>query len=129
MVRLAIILYNISVQKFLIFFYVITTSLGLIILKLGTKTGLPVTLSNNRVSLNLNPLTISGIVLYGLSFMTYVWLISKFDLGYIIPLVAAFVYILIFVASYFIFKESFTVTKILGITMILVGLIFLNIKK
>ncbi|HSX14778.1 MAG TPA: hypothetical protein VLE72_02610 [Candidatus Saccharimonadales bacterium] len=116
-------------QKPLIFAYVITTSLGLIILKLGTRTGLPVSFVDNKVSLNLNLMTITGILFYGISFMTYIYLISKYDLGYIIPLVAAFVYILIFVASFFIFKEVFTATKIIGIGLIMAGLVFLNFKK
>ncbi len=121
--------YNGLVQKPLIFAYVITTSLGLIILKLGTRTGLPVSFVDNKVSLNLNLMTITGILFYGISFMTYIYLISKYDLGYIIPLVAAFVYILIFVASFFIFKEVFTATKIIGIGLIMAGLVFLNFKK
>jgi small multidrug resistance pump len=77
----------------------------------------------------MNFYSVAGIVLYGLSFMLYVYLISKNDLGYIIPLAAAFVYIVIFIASAVVFKEVFTATKIIGIAMIVVGLIFLNLKK
>jgi multidrug transporter EmrE-like cation transporter len=109
--------------------YVLTTVSALVIMKLGTKSGLPIVYMNNRIQFNVNFYTISGIVLYGLSFVTYIYLISKFDLGYILPLALAFVYILIFLASYFIFKEVFTITKIIGIVFILVGLVFLTIKK
>jgi len=117
------------VSKIILTLYIITTSLGLIILKLGTNSGLPVSYANNKLHFNMNFYSVAGIVLYGLSFMLYVYLISKNDLGYIIPLAAAFVYIVIFIASAVVFKEVFTATKIIGIAMIVIGLIFLNLKK
>lgn len=107
----------------------LATSLALVVLKLGTKSGLPISYVNNKLVFNVNLQTVAGIVLYGISFATYVYLISKNDLGYIIPLAAAFVYILIFIASYFVFDEVFTATKIVGIALIIAGLIFLNLKK
>lgn len=116
--------------KFLIIaLYVITTSLGLITLKLSTTNGLPIAYVGGKLVFNFNLLGAAGIILYGVSFLLYFYLISKFDLGYIIPLTTAFVYIVIFIASYFIFHEVFTVVKIIGISLIVLGLIFLNIQK
>jgi drug/metabolite transporter (DMT)-like permease len=109
--------------------YVIFTSLALIALKLGTKSGAPLHYANNKLQFNLNFYTVSGVILYGLSFLVYTYLISKYDLGYIIPLVTAFVYVVIFVASYFIFNETFTAVKISGIALILIGLVLLNLKR
>lgn len=106
----------------------LATSLGLIFIKLGTTDGLPIKLLNEKPVFNLNLLTAAGILLYGASFILYMYLISKNDLGYIIPLTTALVYIVIFVASYFIFHEVFTATKIAGIILIVAGLIFLNLK-
>ena len=116
-------------SKLLIALYVIITSLALIVIKLSSKESSPISVINNKLHFNISLLAITGIMLYGISFMLYMYLISKFDLGYIIPLTAAFVYILIFTASYFIFKESFTIMKIIGIALIVLGLIFLNLKK
>jgi len=116
-------------SKLILFLYVVITSLGLVFLKLGTSDGMPIKYINGKVSLNINFFVVSGIVLYGVSFVLYMYLISKNDLGYIIPLAAAFVYILLFLASYFIFKEVFTITKVIGILLIVSGLIFLNIKR
>lgn len=116
-------------SKIILSLYVLATSLALVVLKLGTKGGLPISYVNNKLVFNVNLQTVAGIVLYGISFATYVYLISKNDLGYIIPLAAAFVYILIFIASYFVFDEVFTATKIVGIALIIAGLIFLNLKK
>ena len=116
-------------QKVILALYVATTSLALIILKLGTSTGPPLSILEGKPHLNINLYTGTGIFLFGISFLTYTYLISRFDLGYIIPLTAAFVYIIVFTASYFIFKETFTATKIVGIALIVGGLIFLNLNK
>lgn len=112
----------------LIALYVLTTSGGLILLKLGTTTGLPVSFIDNAVKFNLNIYSILGLLFYGLSFVLYIYLVSKFDLGYIIPLTTALVYALIFTASFFIFHEVFTILKIAAISLIITGVILLNIK-
>jgi drug/metabolite transporter (DMT)-like permease len=116
-------------SKIIISVYILTTSLALIVLKLGAKAGPLVNYLDNKLHLNITPYTIIGILLYGLSFLIYIYLISKYDLGYIIPLTTAFVYIIIFTASFFIFKEVFTALKITGILLIISGLVFLNLKK
>jgi multidrug transporter EmrE-like cation transporter len=115
-------------MKLIISLYVITTSLALIFLKLGSSNGLPIILTDNKLSFNFSWYVISGVVLYGISFIIYLYLISSYDLGYIVPLLTALVYIIIFSASFIIFKESFTVLKITGIAFIIAGLILLNIK-
>lgn len=109
--------------------YAIATSLALIFLKLGSKTGAPISYIDHKLAFNLGFYTISGIFLYGVSFLIYTYLISKYDLGYIIPIATALVYIVIFVASFIIFKEAFTMLKILGIGFILIGLVLLNLSK
>ena len=115
--------------KIILTLYVLATSSALVILKLGTKAGAPIHYVNDKLQFNINFYTVSGVTLYGISFLLYVYLISKYDLGYIIPLTTAFVYILIFVASFVVFKETFTAVKIIGIAFIVIGLAFLNLKK
>lgn len=107
----------------------LATSSALIVLKLSAKAGAPLSMVEGKWHVNINWSTASGVALYGLSFLIYVYLISKYDLGYIIPLTTALVYVLIFTASYFVFKEVFTPLKILGIVLILSGLVFLNLKR
>jgi hypothetical protein len=74
------------VSKIILALYVVTTSAGLIILKLGTNSGVPITYVQNKLQFNFNLYSVLGILLYGISFALYIYLISKFDLGYIIPL-------------------------------------------
>lgn len=116
-------------KAIILLIYVASTSLGLIAIKQGTGEGLPISFNGDRVQFHLNFFSIIGILLYGLSFVLYVYLISKFDLGYIIPLTTALVYVVIFIASYFIFKEVFTLMKVIGIALIVSGVIFLSLGK
>lgn len=125
--KLVIIIHTVS--KIIIALYVLTTSFALIALKFGTKSGAPLDYVNGKLHFNINFYSILGIVLYGTSFLIYIYLISKNDLGYIVPLLTAFVYLVIFAASFFIFHEVFTALKIVGIALIVVGLVFLNVSK
>lgn len=117
------------VSNIIIALYVLTTSFALIALKLGSKAGAPISFVDHRLLFNINFYMALGVFLYGSSFLLYTYLISKFDLGYIIPLVTAFVYVAIFVASFIIFKESFTAIKVVAIGFILVGIVLLNLNK
>ena len=116
-------------DKMLIALYVLATSGGLILLKLGSKGLAFVSIVDGKLTWNLSLLTILGILTYGVSFLLYILLISKFSLGFIVPLTTALVYILIFVASFLIFKESFTSLKIVAIILIIGGVILLNLQK
>lgn len=106
--------------------YAIATSLALIFLKLGSQNGALVNFVDGRLTFNLGVFGIAGVLLYGTSFALYTFLIAKYDLGFIIPLATALVYILIFVASFIVFKESFTFVKILAIILIMSGIVLLN---
>lgn len=112
----------------LIISYILSSSSALILLKLGSVNGPPISVAHG-ISLNLNPYVVTGFVLYGLSFLIYTYLISKLELGFIIPLTTAFVYVFIFTASYFIFHEVFTPLKVTAISLIVLGIIMLNFSK
>lgn len=116
------------VMNIIIGLYTLITAGALVVLKLGSKDGPVAQFVDGRLDLNLTILSVTGVILYGISFLLYMYLISKYELGYIIPLTTALVYVLVFFASYTIFKESFTLLKIAGITLIVVGVLLLNLK-
>jgi len=109
--------------------YALLSTAGLVLLKLGSGTGAPFELVNGKLHSNLTFTVIAGVFLYAVSFLVYTYLVSKNDLSYIIPVSTALVYVGIFFASFFIFKEAFTAFKIVGIFLILGGVILLNINK
>lgn len=116
-------------SKIIIALYVLTTSTALIILRLGSEDGAPVSIADGKLQLNINGLVVAGIFLFGTSFALYTYLLSEYDLGYIVPITTAFVYIIIFTASFFIFKETFTALKISAILLILCGVVLLNLSS
>lgn len=109
--------------------YVITTALGLVLIKLGSTTASIVEIIDGKLIFHPSVLNVIGVLLYGVSFVLYTYLISKNDLGFIIPTTTALVYVLVFVASFVVFKESFTIQKIIAIALILVGVMLLNLKR
>ena len=111
----------------LLLLYVATTSAGLILIKIGSEAGAIIELVSGRIALHLSLINVLGIALYGISFILYTFLIAKNDLGYIIPLTTGLVYIVIFAASFAIFKEPFSAVKIAAIIMILGGVMLLNL--
>lgn len=115
-------------DKLLIASYVIATAAGLVLLKLGTNSTGFLSIIEGKMTWNINLLTVIGIATYGISFFLYILLISRFNLGFIVPLTTALVYILVFSASYFIFGESFSALKILAICLIIGGVVLLNLE-
>jgi small multidrug resistance pump len=116
-------------QTILLIIYILSTSSGLILLKLGSSSGAPFSIVDHALKLNLNPLNVLGILLYGISFLLYTYLLSKFDIGFIVPLTTAVVYVIIMTASFLLFKEVFTPLKVVAITLIVIGVILLNLHK
>lgn len=113
-------------QIFILTMYVILSSSALIIIKLGAQAERK---SFSFLGFNLNFWLISGIIMYGISFLIYLYLISKYDLGFIIPLLAAFVYIFVFFGAFFVLHEQFTLLKVAAIVLILTGVILLGVSN
>mgnify|MGYP000883511885 CR=1 FL=1 len=116
----------ILLDKGLVVLYALVASLGLITLKLGTPGGL-VSNTNGTLAINFNAFAIVGILLYGVSFALYLILISRHQLGLIVSFTASLVYLIVFLASFFIFNEEFTLIKVAAIVLILGGLVVLNL--
>jgi len=112
----------------LIAIYAITTSAGLVSIKLGTAGVGLARVVDGRFQLHITTMSVVGIILYGVSFLLYTFLIARFNLGYIIPVTTGIVYILIFIASFWIFKEQFTLVKCIGIALVLIGVALLNLN-
>lgn len=107
--------------------YALASTAGLVLLKFAGQTGAPISFVDGKLHLNFGLYAISGIFLYGVSFLLYTYLIAKNDLSYIIPVSTALVYIGIFLASFFLFKEVLTAMKIVGILLIVGGVALLNL--
>lgn len=65
----------------------------------------------------------SGMVLYGLSFILWVKVLSKVELSYAYPFVSLG-YVVILCFSYFFFKEDISLFRAIGTLLIMVGVVF-----
>jgi len=107
--------------------YVLVASAALVAMKFAAMTGeTPIDFVGQKVVVHFNGLFLVGVFLYGVSFTLYTYLIAKYDLSFIVPLTTALVYVVVFTASFFILKETFSATKIVAIVMIVAGVILLN---
>lgn len=109
--------------------YLLFSVSGLTFMKLGAiNTRLP-SIKIPIVGMQLNAVSILGYMCYICSFLLYTVIISKFNLGMIVPLLSGIVNILVFVVALIIFKESATLYSVIGMILISLGIILMNIKK
>ena len=69
-----------------------------------------------------------GIFLYGVSFLLWLFIISKIQLNIAYPIIFSLQVILVAVASWLLFKEYLSLWQILGIAFMLVGVFLLTTK-
>jgi multidrug transporter EmrE-like cation transporter len=109
---------------------VILGAIGQLLLKLGANHLQGFTLSYNRLAHSFflmlkSPAILLGIVFFLTSFVLWVKVLTKTELSYAYPMVSLG-YIVIVVVSHFLFNESFTLHKIIGIVVIITGVIIIN---
>jgi len=109
--------------------YVFSAVVGSTLIKLGSSAGMKVLFTAPIVHMGVSLVTILGILAYGISFVTYVVLLTRFDLSFISPLLVAFVYVLLMFTAFLLFKEGFTLFKALGCSLILIGVILVLLKR
>jgi uncharacterized membrane protein len=74
----------------------------------------------------LNPKIISGVSLYGVSAIIYLIALKKGDLSTLYPFIAtSYVWVSIF--AIFVLSEPFGVSKLVGLSFVLVGLYFIGV--
>lgn len=73
-------------------------------------------------------LSLVGLVCYLISFVLWMYIISKSEVSFVVPLGVALTNLAVLFSSYFILKEDISVTTIIGALIVLVGVIVINIK-
>ena len=112
----------------LIVIYSIMSNGALLVMKYGSNKGMLLSLSKGFLNMQLSYYSIGGFLMYIASFLIYVYLISKYNLSYIIPVTSALSYIFIFISSVFFLKESLSLYQTIGFFVIMTGVILMNIK-
>ncbi|WP_429950373.1 hypothetical protein [Enterococcus sp. AZ101] len=110
----------------LFFIYVVLSSLGLILFKLGSK-DLTMLLQNGLFSLSMSWIVIAGILCYLASFLLWLVIVNKSELSYIYPLSIACINIAILVGSYFLLHETIGAREIIGTVVIIAGIAIMKL--
>lgn len=113
----------------LIAVYLCLTIAGIVLFKLGTQKEFVVSISAGVFNLKMSLLSILGLVCYLCSFLMYMFLISRFDVSYIVPVTTGIVQVATFILAILIFKETVTTPKVIATILILVGVVVMNIKN
>ncbi len=122
-------IYDKKMMKYIfVVVYLIFSVSGLTFMKLGSVNTTLQALTIPFINLKLNIISLLGYGCYAVSFLIYTIVITKFDLGLIIPLLSGIVNVLIFIVAIIVFKESFTCSSIIGLVLICLGVFFMNLK-
>ena len=87
------------INVILIVFYIILTIAGVVLFKLGTQKDFLVSIATGVFTLKISLMSIIGLVCYLCSFLMYMFLISRFDLTYIVPVTTGIVQVATFVLA------------------------------
>lgn len=105
--------------------YVILSSSGIILFKLGSA-DLSIKLLSNQLNMNFPLLSILGLLCYLVSFILWMIIISKSEVHIIVPLGLGLTNVLILIGSSVILKETMSMMSIVGIVLILAGTLLIN---
>ncbi len=113
---------------FLCIIYLLFSVSGLIFMKLGSNQSLNY-FTIPFIQFRITWISAIGYACYIISFLFYTIIISKFELSVIVPVLGGLVNVIVLLAAFFIFKETLNSTKIVGVILVCIGIIFINLKK
>lgn len=75
-----------------------------------------------------NPVIILGFFSFGAGAVVWLFALAKLELSYAVPL-SALTYVLVLAAGVFLFREPFTLIKVLGTILVAVGIAVLSLGE
>lgn len=112
----------------LISLYLFFTVLGLVLIKVGGE-AFNFLAEGDKIHITMPWKLILGFVSYVCSFIIWTFILQKFNLTYIYPILVGLAYVLVLFSGFFILKERLTTFNIIGSIFILMGIVLMNIKK
>lgn len=83
------------------------------------------TLVHQYTRILLNPFVIAGLFAFFISMLVWLYVLSRMELSFAYPFVALN-YVLILLGSYFLFKETITLHKMIGVVVIVIGVYLIS---
>ncbi len=109
----------------LIVIYVVLNSTAQILIKLGTLEMPEV----NGIYDLLNFKLVTGVGLFGMSFITWIYILSKNNLSYAFPFAVGLGYMTVIFLSIFVLKEAVTNLQLTGISLVWIGIILMSLHS
>lgn len=107
--------------------YLIFTTMGVILMKLGGNPG-TISFKAGEIGLSMNFISAIGFCCYICSFLLYTRLVVMFDLSYIVPISTGIVQVVTLIASSIVFKETIKTQGYLGAILVIIGVIVMNMN-
>ena len=111
-----------------IIIYLVLSVGGLVLVKSGAS-NVNIAIQQGVFNFSMGLKAMLGFIAYIGSFLIYTfYIIRKFDLSYIFPIITGITQVLVILAGLFIFKEHISTYGYVGIALIILGIVLLNIK-
>jgi multidrug transporter EmrE-like cation transporter len=108
----------------LIGLYVCLNSIGQLLIKMGTLEIGEITGLLKLLNLKL----LSGIFLFGLSFLTWIYILFKANLSYAFPFAVGLGYVAVIVLALIVLEESITFIQAAGMVLVGAGIILISFQ-
>ena len=105
--------------------YVVLNACGQLLIKMGTLEMKKVESFQDLLNFKL----LSGIGLFGLSFLTWIYIISRNNLSYAFPFAVGLGYIGVLLLSMFVLKETATFWQFVGMALIWIGIVLMLLNR
>lgn len=109
--------------------YVTLSTSGATLIKYGGSSKAHTLFSVPIVNTEVSLITLLGVLIYGVSFLTFIILLNKLNMSYLVPVATGASYVLLMVASIAVFNESFNLWKVFGCILILVGILLVVMNE
>lgn len=117
------------IYKILLLGNVVTSVAAQLLLKTGMKkigvVGFDASFLEKLKKMSLSPYLWLAILSFGISFVLYAIVLSKIELNRSYPVAIVSGVVLIYILSLFLFNETATVIKVIGLVLCIVGIVFL----
>lgn len=110
----------------LIIIYILLSVGGQILFKYGANKKFEISVSSGVISGSINWICFAGVVCYAFSFFLFLYLISKYDLSSINPLLVGMTYVLSLVCALTVLHEKVNLTQGIGIAVIFIGVLLVT---
>lgn len=105
--------------------YILLTSAGLLMIKLGGS-ATSVSLAAQGISMQMDFRLLMGLVCYAASFILFTVILQKQNLSVVYPLCAGIVNVFSVVLGMIVLKESVSPTGMAGIGLVILGIVLMN---